>query len=345
MRCIEFDTCCIAIDPDCIEFDVYINTRLSYPDPPALHLVCMSEEHVRQKIDGLRQDARFTEVLRLGRLPSEAQQQGQQQKQQPSAPKAGPSSSTSAGGGSSTPEEESRLAAGQKVLDATYRASKRIHGEEPPHMPGLRNVDIGFNQKCGYQSMEGITRFIDYGSINGGFVPLSTQQHGACLFHAFRQCITCPREFTNTHLRCMLVSFVCNRAEELYPMLECSISGNYEHIRLSPEEYRRKEASGQLTDQERQEFSEPGPFSITSYCEALLKSDFYGEELCLRLLSMLFKVCITVLDGDSLVEIRVRHQNSALNTDIILIHSSRCHYITMGKFSLLAIIIFLNCTQ
>ena len=126
----------------------------------------------------------------------------------------------------------------------------------------------------------------------------------------------------------MLVSFVCNRAEELYPMLECSISGNHGHIRLSPEEYRRKEASGQLTDQERQEFNEPGPFSITSYCEALLKSVFYGEELCLRLLSMLFKVRITELDGDS-----VRHQNSALNADIILIHTSRCHYIAMGKFS------------
>ena len=144
----------------------------------------MLEEHVRQKRDGLRQDVRFTEVLRLGGLPPEAQQQGQQQ--QPSAPKAGPFSSTAAGGGSSTSEEESRFAAGQKDLDATYRASKRIHGEEPPHMPGLRNVDISFNQKYGYQSMEGIIHLSDYGSINGGFVPLSTQQHGACLFHAFR---------------------------------------------------------------------------------------------------------------------------------------------------------------
>ena len=149
LQCIEFNMHHIAINPDCIEFNAYINTRLSYPDPPALHLVCVSEEHVRWKIDGLRQDARFTEVLRLGRLPPEAQQQGQQQQQQqqPSAPIAGPSSSTSAGSDSSTPEEESRLAAGQKVLDAAYRASKRIHGEEPPHMPGLRNVDIGFNQK------------------------------------------------------------------------------------------------------------------------------------------------------------------------------------------------------
>ena len=294
----------------------------------------MSEEHVKRKIDGLRQDPRYTQVLRLGRLPpvvplpAAPQQEQQQPPELPaSAPSPEPSPSTSAG----SPEENSRRAAGQKVLDATLRVSKKVHGEEPPLMPGLRGVDIGFHQRYGFQTMEGIIHLIDYGSSNGGFVPLPTQQCGACLFHAFRRSITCPTEFTNSHLRCMLVSFICNRADELYPMLECSISGNYGHIRLSPEEYRRKEASGQLTDLERQEYNEPGPFSIMSYCEALLKKDFYGEELCLRLLSMLFKVRITVLDGDSLVGIRIRHQNAALNANVILVHVSRCHYIAMGK--------------
>ena len=180
--------------------------------------------------------------------------------------------------------------------------------------------------------MEGIIRLIDYGAINGGFVPLSTKQRGACMFHAFRRCISCPREFNNSHLRRMIVFFICSRAEELYPMLVCSISGNYGHIRLSAEEYKRRQDSNQLTEQERQEFHEPGPFSIVTYCEDLLKPNFYGEELCLRLLSVMFKIWITVLDGDSLIGIRVRHQNTALNADAILVHISRCHYITLGKF-------------
>ena len=180
--------------------------------------------------------------------------------------------------------------------------------------------------------MEGIIYLIDYGAINGGFIPLTTQQCGACMFHAFRRCISCLWEFTNSHLRYMLVSFICSRAEELYPMLVCSISGNYGHIQLSPEEYRSKQASDQLTVQERHEFNKLGPFSIVSYCEALLKSDFYGEELCLRLHSMMFKV----LDGDSLVGIRVRHQNAALKADVILVHISRCHSITMGESSFVA---------
>ena len=321
---------CIAIHLYCIEFDMFLDPMFLYPDPPALHIVCMSEEHVRRKINTLRQEAKFNDVLRLDRLPPRGQQQEQQV---PPAPTSGPSSSTSAEGSRPTPEEEARNTTGKKVLDATYRPINKVQGDMPPHMPGLRGVDIGFNQQYGYQSMEGIIHLIDYGAINGGFIPLTTQQSGACIFHAFRQCISCPWEFTNSHLRCMLVSFICSRAEELYPMLTCSISGNYGHIQLSPEEYRRKQASDQLTEQERQDFNEPGPFSIVSYCETHLKSDFYGEELCLRLLSMMFKVCIMVLDGDSLVGIRVRHQNTALKADVILVHINRCHYIAMGESS------------
>ena len=37
---------CIAIDLYCIEFDVLIDSKFLYPDPPALCIVCMSEEHV-----------------------------------------------------------------------------------------------------------------------------------------------------------------------------------------------------------------------------------------------------------------------------------------------------------
>ena len=226
-----------------------------------------------------------------------------------------------------------------EMLDANCRSASKVFGEEPPLMPGLRNVDIEFNQGYGHQNMEGIIRLIDYGAMNGGFVHLTTQQRGACIFHACRRCISCPREFTNSHLRRMLVSFICNRAE-LYAMLVCSISGNYGHIRLSADEYKKKRDRNQLIEQERQEYHEPGPFSIVTYCEALLKPTFYWAELCLRLLSVSFKVRITVLDGDSLIGIKVRHQNTALNADAILDHVSRCHYTAVGKSSFLLSLIY-----
>ena len=188
----------------------------------------MTEENVKRKIQVLKQEPKFNEVLKLKRLTPRRsqQQQGDQQataqgagQQVPAVPKgADQQPSTSADSSVPTPEKAARNAAGKKVLDATYRPASKVFGEEPPLMPGLRNVDIQFNQDHGYQSMEGIIRLIDYGALNGGFVPLTTQQRGACMFHAFRRCISCPREFTNSHLKRMLVALICNRAEELYPM-------------------------------------------------------------------------------------------------------------------------------
>ena len=83
----------------------------------------------------------------------------------------------------------------------------------------------------------------------------------------------------------------------------------------------------QLTDAQKtqvKEFKEPGPFSIVTYCEALLKPSFYGEELCIILLSMLLKVRITIFDGDSLVAIKVRHTNTPFNADVHLVHVPNC---------------------
>ena len=61
---------------------------------------------------------------------------------------------------------------------------------------------------------------------------------------------------------------------------------------------------------------------------------------------MMFKVRITVLDGDSLIGIKVRHQNTALKADAILVNFSRCHYIALGKsFQLFSFIYFQQSLQ
>ena len=201
--------------------------------------------------------------------------------------------------------------------------------EQPPYNKSLESVDLDFNRNYSYDNMAGIIRIIDHGAMNGGWAPLVTQQRGSCLFHAVRRSIQCPKEFTNMHLRRMIVNFICDRVDELFPMLKVAINGNYGHLRLTPDEYNRKMAEGTITDQEK-EYEEPGPFSIASYLEALLKPIFYGEELYLRIISMLFKIRISVLDGDSLLAINVRYTNVALKADLVLVHVKRCHYIPLG---------------
>ena len=152
----------------------------------------MTEENVKRKIQVLKQEPKFNEILKLKRLsPRRSQQQqsdqqaaAQESVQQVPAASQGadqqiPSSSqgteqqasTSADSSVPTPEEAARDAAGKKVLEATYRPASKVFREEPPLMPGLRGVDIEFNQGYGYQNMEDIIRLIDYGAMNGGFVP------------------------------------------------------------------------------------------------------------------------------------------------------------------------------
>ena len=179
--------------------------------------------------------------------------------------------------------------------------------------------------------MEGIVRCLDYGEINGGFVPPTTQQKGACLFHAFRKSIICPKEFTNTHLHRMVVSFMCQNLDFLYPMLRVSISGNYGHIRLSRTQYEDVRDRNLLTAQLREEYLEPGPFSIITYMENLLKPNFYEDEIVLRILSMIFQVRISVLNSTTFIPIKIRHINKALKADVVLVHVDRHHYIPLVR--------------
>ena len=247
-RCIKFNADHIKIYPKCIKMRFVL-----YIDPPALRLTCMSDGVVRAKIQQLGQQAKFRVVLELKGLPPRTQPQA-------ATAQASTSAESKAIGETPTPKEIARNKARETIFKATFRHAKKIYGDEPPLQPGLSGVDIPFNQGYGFQNIEGIIRLMDYGASNGGFIPLATQQRGACLFHSFRRSICCPCEFTNTHLRRMLVSFICGRAEELYVLLVTAISGNYGHIRISQREYDRLMSFQQLTDAQKtqvEEFKEP----------------------------------------------------------------------------------------
>ena len=59
-----------------------------------------------------------------------------------------------------------------------------------------------------------------------------------------------------------------------------------------------------LTDQERAIHDEPGPLSVYGYLDQLLRPGFYGDELCLLIISMIWKVCITILHAETLTAIK-----------------------------------------
>ena len=58
---------------------------------------------------------------------------------------------------------------------------------------------------------------------------------------AMRRGVDVPREYTNTHLRRQIVMFILHNVQFFFPLHKLSIMGNYEHARLSSEEYAEKE--------------------------------------------------------------------------------------------------------
>ena len=54
--------------------------------------------------------------------------------------------------------------------------------------------------------------------------------------------------------------------------------------------------------------------------KALLNDGFWGDELCLALVSMMWQVAITVVSGETFHQIKFRHSNQLKNADLVLVH-------------------------
>ena len=109
-----------------------------------------------------------------------------------------------------TPETEAVGRAGQEFFRNCIFPNRRVDCNRPK--AGIRakwkEVDVEANRIYGISSQEHLFNLLDYGQLNGGYIPRVTKMRGGCLFHAICKSIKCPREFTNTHLRHMLVLFM-----------------------------------------------------------------------------------------------------------------------------------------
>ena len=133
---------------------------------------------------------------------------------------------------------------------------------------------------------------------------------GACMFASFRRAIDAPLEYTSAHLRHQLIITICNHNEFFYPLLMESIKGTYGFPRMDSDEYQRLYDEGLLTDAQVDDHNTPGPYSFLGYLRALQKPDFWGNDLCLCLLSMCFQIGITVINAKNFTRIRFRHKRN-----------------------------------
>ena len=66
--------------------------------------------------------------------------------------------------------------------------------------------------------------------------------------------------------------------------------------------------------------------------KAVLEEGFWGDELCLVFVSMMWQVGITVVKGETFHQIKFRHSNLLKETDLTFVQCQGWHYIPASKF-------------
>ena len=149
---------------------------------------------------------------------------------------------------------------------------------------------------------------------------IPVEANGNCLFFSVRRAVDRPLEYQTIHLKRQLAMMMANHHTFLFPILKASIATTYGFPRMSEEDYLQKYNDGTLTQNEADDHNTPGPSSYLGYMQALLKEGFWGDELCLALISMMWQISITVLKEETFHQIKFRHSEILKDTNLVLVH-------------------------
>ena len=268
-----------------------------------IHLVLYNHFHIDQALQLIANDERFTQPLVLDLLPSN--------------------------------EGEEPIAAAANIdpiIDEAIESVPQVEGELLPEFPEQRNYSTTASLSLGLDNQEAYTRLSTYLHKTASLDAISVGLDGACLFSSIRKIFDAPKEYTSIHLRWQLVITLYNHKNFFYPIMVESIKGTYGFPRMPEDEYNDLYKRKLLTDQQVQDHNCPGPFSFLGYLRSLLEPNFWGDKLCLCLLSMAFQNGITVVNAEGFTHIRFRHKQDIPNSDVILCHCKGQHYVPTCKF-------------
>ena len=206
------------------------------------------------------------------------------------------------------------------VVQAAIKPVDKREGSIPAPIPSERDysshasLTLDLNSQEAYSSLSCYLQFITKLDL------IPVEANGNCLFSSVHRAVDCPVEYQTTHLKHQLVMMMANHHNFLFPIFKASIATTYSFARMSEEEYLQKYNDGTLTQDEADDHNTPGPFSFLGYMEALLQEGFWGDELCLALISMMWQIPITVLNGETFHQIKFRHSEILKDADLVLVH-------------------------
>ena len=206
------------------------------------------------------------------------------------------------------------------VVQATIKPVDKREGSIPVPIPNERDYSSHASLALGLNSQEAYSRLSCYLQSIAKLDLIPVEANGNCLFSSVHHAVDCPLKYQTIHLKRQLVMMMANHHAFLFPILKASIATTYGFPRMSEDDYLCKYEDGTLTQNEVDDHNTPGPFSYLGYMQALLKEGFWGDELCLALISMMWQISITVVKGKTFHQIKFRLSESLKNTDLVLVH-------------------------
>ena len=73
-----------------------------------------------------------------------------------------------------------------------------------------------------------------------------------------------------------------------------------------------------------------GPMCYATYLRIMLKKSFWGDEVVLWSISMMWGIKITIVNSKTLQEYWMRHDCSLRNVDVGLVYNGHIHYSAAG---------------
>ena len=218
------------------------------------------------------------------------------------------------------------------VVQAAIKPTDKREGTIPAPIPSEGGYLSLASLALGLSNQETHSRLSRYLQSIAQLDLIPVEANGNCLFSSVQCAVDCPLEYQTIHPKQQLIMMMANHHTFLYLILKASITSTYGFPRMSDEDYQKKYNDGTLTKMEANDHNTPGPFSYLGYMQALLEDGFWGDKLCLALISMMWQISITVIKAETFHQIKFRYSESLKNTDLVLIHCQGQHYVPASKF-------------
>ena len=218
------------------------------------------------------------------------------------------------------------------VIQAAIKPTDKREGTIPVPIPSERGYSSHASLALGLSNQEAYSRLSHYLQSVAQLDLIPVEANGNYLFSSVRHAVDCPLEYQTIHLKRQLIMMMANHHTFLYLILKASITTTYGFPRMSDEEYQKKYKDGTLTQMEADDHNTPGTFSYLGYMQALLEDGFWGDKLCLALISTMWQISITVVKAETFHQIKFRHSESLKKTDLVLVRCQGRHYVPASKF-------------